>query len=54
VIGANFDSTFLTQRNAFGYDPAVNRSVIVTAEAITEALRDIYRQDRLVRELTGA
>jgi V8-like Glu-specific endopeptidase len=21
VIGANFDSTFLTQRNAFGYDP---------------------------------
>ncbi|MDP8916937.1 MAG: S46 family peptidase [Pseudomonadota bacterium] len=53
VIGANFDSTFLTQRNAFGYDPKVNRSVIVTAEAITEALRDIYGQDRLVRELTG-
>jgi hypothetical protein len=52
VIGANFDSTFLTQRNAFGYDPAVNRSVIVTAEAITEALRDIYGQDRLVAELT--
>jgi hypothetical protein len=31
----------------------VNRSVIVTAEAITEALRDIYGQDRLVAELTG-
>jgi hypothetical protein len=53
VIGANFDSTFLSQRNAFGYDPAVNRSVIVTAEAITEALRDIYGQRGLVRELTG-
>ena len=53
VIGANFDSTFLTQRNAFGYDPAVNRSVIVTAHAITAALRDVYGQDRLVRELTG-
>ncbi|MBW3558450.1 MAG: S46 family peptidase [Proteobacteria bacterium] len=53
VIGANFDSTFLSQRNAFGYDPAVNRSVIVTAEAVTEALRDIYGQDRLVAELTG-
>ena len=54
VIGANFDSTFLTQRNAFGYDPRVNRSVIVTAEAIAEALRKVYGQDRLLRELTGA
>jgi hypothetical protein len=53
VIGANFDSTFLTQRNAFGYDPKVNRSVIVTAEVITTALRDVYGQDRLVRELTA-
>lgn len=54
VIGANFDSTFLSQRNAFGYDPTVNRSVIVTAEAITEALRKVYGQERLVAELTGA
>jgi hypothetical protein len=53
VIGANFDSTFLTQRNAFGYDPAVNRSVIVTAEAIIEAMRKVYGQERLVRELMG-
>jgi hypothetical protein len=53
VIGANFDSTFLTQRNAFGYDPAVNRSVIVSAQAITEALEKVYGQQRLVRELTG-
>lgn len=53
VIGANFDSTFLSQRNAFGYDPAVNRSVIVTTESIIEALRKVYGQDRLVAELTG-
>ncbi|HEX8568596.1 MAG TPA: S46 family peptidase [Caulobacteraceae bacterium] len=53
VIGANFDSTFLTQRNAFGYDPAVNRSVIVTANAITEALRNVYGRRALVAELTG-
>jgi hypothetical protein len=53
LIGANFDSTFLTQRNAFGYDPRVNRSVIVSAAAITEALDKAYGQQRLVKELTG-
>ena len=53
LIGANFDSTFLGQRNAFGYDPRVNRSVAVTAAAITEALRKAYGQERLLRELTG-
>jgi len=52
-IGANFDSTFLGQRNAFGYDPRVNRSVAVTAAAITEALTKAYGQTRLVKELTG-
>lgn len=54
VIGANFDSTFLGQRNAFGYDPAVNRSVGVTAQAITVALRQVYGMDRLADELEGA
>jgi hypothetical protein len=53
LIGANFDSTFLTQRNAFGYDPRVNRSVVVSAAAITEALTKAYGQERLVKELTG-
>ena len=53
VIGANFDSTFLGQRNAFGYDPNVNRSVIVTAQAITVALRDVYGMGRLADELQG-
>jgi hypothetical protein len=51
VIGANFDSTFLGQRNAFGYDPAVNRSVSVTAQAITAALRQVYDMGRLADEL---
>ncbi len=53
LIGANFDSTFLTQRNAFGYDPRVNRSVIVTTAAITEELTKVYGQDALVAELLG-
>ena len=51
IIGANFDSTVLTQRNAYGYDRDVNRSVIVTTQAVTVALRDVYGMDHLVREL---
>jgi hypothetical protein len=51
MLGANFDSTVLTQRNAYGYDLAVNRSVIVTTGAVTTALRDVYDMGRLVEEL---
>ncbi|RZJ03705.1 MAG: S46 family peptidase [Brevundimonas sp.] len=51
MVGANFDSTVLTQRNAYGYDRNVNRSVIVTTGAVTVALRDVYRMAGLVREL---
>jgi len=51
MVGANFDSTVLTQRNAYGYDRNVNRSVIVTTGAVTVALRDVYGMDGLVREL---
>ena len=51
IIGANFDSTVLTQRNAYGYDRNVNRSVIVTTQAVTTALRDVYGMDLLIAEL---
>jgi hypothetical protein len=51
IVGANFDSTILTQRNAYGYDPNVNRSVIVTTGAVTVALRDVYGMDHLLEEL---
>ncbi|WP_269515931.1 S46 family peptidase [Brevundimonas subvibrioides] len=51
MVGANFDSTVLTQRNAYGYDRNVNRSVIVTTGAVTVALRDVYDMGRLVEEL---
>jgi hypothetical protein len=51
MVGANFDSTVLTQRNAYGYDINVNRSVIVTTGAVTTALRDVYAMERLVAEL---
>ena len=51
ILGANFDSTVMSQRNAYGYDRDVNRSVIVTTPAITAALRHAYGMERLVREL---
>ncbi len=51
ILGANFDSTVLTQRNAYGYDRNVNRSVIVTTGAVTTALRDVYGMGRLVDEM---
>lgn len=51
VVGANFDSTILTQRNAYGYDPELNRSVLVTTAAVTAALRHAYGMDHLLQEL---
>ena len=51
IVGANFDSTVLTQRNAYGYDRNVNRSVIVTTVAVTTALRDVYGMTGLLQEL---
>jgi hypothetical protein len=51
IVGANFDSTVLSQRNAYGYDRNVNRSVIVTTGAVTTALRDVYGMSGLVTEL---
>jgi hypothetical protein len=51
IIGANFDSTVLTQRNAYGYDRDVNRSIIVTAAAVTTALRDVYEMKGLLEEI---
>lgn len=51
ILGANFDSTVMSQRNAYGYDRDVNRSVIVTTPAITAALRHVYGMERLAQEL---
>lgn len=51
IIGANFDSTVLSQRNAYGYDGNTNRSVIVTTQAVTATIRDVYGLTHLVEEL---
>lgn len=52
VIGAAFDGNIHSLGGAFFFDGANNRMIGVTTAAITTALKNIYRQDRLVKELT--
>jgi len=51
VIGAAFDGNIHSLGGSFGYDPELNRTVTVSTAAITEALRNVYNQPRLLREL---
>jgi hypothetical protein len=51
VIGAAFDGNIHSLGGAFGYDGALNRTVSVSTSAITESLRVVYPQPRLLREL---
>lgn len=51
VIGAAFDGNIHSLGGSFGYDGELNRTVTVSTAAITEALRNIYPQPRLLEEL---
>jgi hypothetical protein len=51
VIGAAFDGNIHSLGGAFGYDGTMNRTVVVSTAAITEALRTVYDQPRLLAEL---
>ncbi len=51
VIGAAFDGNIHSLGGSFGYDGTLNRTVTVSTAAITEALRSVYPQPRLLREL---
>ena len=53
VIGAAFDGNIHSLGGAYYFDPAINRTIVVSTAAITEALTDVYGQEHLVRELTG-
>lgn len=53
VIGVAFDGNIHSLGGAFFFDAARNRTVGVSTAAITEALKVVYHQDRLVRELTA-
>jgi hypothetical protein len=52
VVGAIFDGNIESLWGTFGFDDRVNRAVAVSTAAITEALRNIYRANTLVAELT--
>jgi len=51
VIGAAFDGNIHSLGGSFGYDGELNRTVTVSTAAVTEALRNVYNQPRLLREL---
>jgi hypothetical protein len=51
VIGLIFDGNIQSLGGDFGYDGSVNRAVAVDVTGITEALKNIYHADRLVKQL---
>jgi hypothetical protein len=53
VIGAAFDGNILSLGGDYGYDGRVNRCVVVSAAAVTEALAKVYGADALLAELKG-
>lgn len=53
VIGALFDGNIHSLGGAFGYDPVLNRSVVVSAGAVDEELGKVYHAGALLKELHG-
>ncbi len=53
VIGAAFDGNIHSLGGNFGYDGRMNRTVVVSTAAITEALTNIYPNAGIVRELSA-
>ncbi|MCA1653141.1 MAG: S46 family peptidase [Sphingomicrobium sp.] len=51
VIGAVFDGNIHSLGGDYGYDPALNRGVAVSAAAVSEALRKVYRAPAVADEL---
>ena len=50
-VGIAFDGNVESIVGSFIYMPENNRSVTVAAEAIVQALRDIYKAERIVKEI---
>jgi len=51
VIGAAFDGNIHSMGGNYGYDGTLNRTVVVSAAAVQEALETIYPAPHLVKEL---
>ncbi|MES2340373.1 MAG: S46 family peptidase, partial [Pseudomonadota bacterium] len=53
ILGAAFDGNIHSLGGNYGYDGAINRTVVVATSAATEALQKVYGRTALVKELTG-
>ena len=53
VIGAAFDGNIHSLGGNYGYDGNLNRTVVVSTDAVQEALEVIYPAPALVKELAG-
>ena len=53
VIGAAFDGNLHSLGGNYGYDGMINRTVVVSTDAVQEALEKIYPAPQLVAELSG-
>ena len=53
VIGAAFDGNIHSLGGNFGYDPVLNRTVVVSTQAVQQALEKVYPAPALVRELAA-
>ena len=51
IVGLVFDGNIHSTGGAFGFDPALNRTVAVSSQMIAEALRKIYGAGALADEL---
>jgi V8-like Glu-specific endopeptidase len=51
VIGLVFDGNIHSLSGDYGYEPKRNRTVMVDVRGMTEALRNVYGADQLVKEL---
>jgi hypothetical protein len=54
VVGLVFDGNIESLGGDFWFDERVNRTVAVHSGAIVEALRKVYKADRLVKEIEAA
>ena len=53
VIGAAFDGNIHSLGGNYGYDSTLNRTVVVSTDAVQEAIEKIYPAPALVAELRG-
>jgi hypothetical protein len=50
ILGAAFDGNIHSLGGSYGFDGALNRTVVVSTAGATEILRHVYGADALVRE----